>query len=528
MDQALDQLLEQLRRIWSRRFWGLVTAWLVGAVGLAAAFLLPARYEATAKVFVDSESVLKPLMAGLAVQPNTDQEIAVLSRTLTSRPNMEKLVRAAHLDYEVKTEADREVLMERTAKSIKVGDWKENTLSVAYRDTDPVRAKRVVDYLLALFEEVTVTSKRSDTDRAQQFLSAQITSYEKLLSEAERRLKEFKLQNMEDLASTQDAVGNMIVLESEVEKVRTDLRAAEQRRDALQRQLDGEQAVFPLAADESGGSPDADAEISSRADAMRRNLDDLLRKYTDEHPSVISTRRVLADLERQRQAAMAARERELAAEVREREIVGRPPGVVPRVQQNPVYQQLKLAIAEADGNVAALRARLGELERRYQRTKSSAKLKPELEEQLAQLNREYQIQKTSFEQLVSRRESAKMTGELDESAGVRFRVVDPARVPVKPVGPTRLALVCWAMLASLAAGVAGSYMASQLFPTIATAKELQVVTGMAVVGSITFWPTPDVTRARRHRSYLFFAGATSLCAVFCLALVAIITSVHPI
>ena len=111
------------------------------------------------------------------VQPNIDQEVVVLTKTLTSRPNMEKLLRKANLDQEVGTEHDRELLIERVAKAVQVGAWKENTLSISYRDTDPARAKRVVDVLLSLLEEAAVSSKRRDTERAQQFLSVQIAAY---------------------------------------------------------------------------------------------------------------------------------------------------------------------------------------------------------------------------------------------------------------------------------------------------------------------------------------------------------------
>ena len=185
----------------------------------------------------------------------------------------------------------------------------------------------------------------------------------------------------------------------------------------------------------TGSAPPASdplADLDARADALRRNLDELLRKYTDEHPDVVGTRRILADLEKQREAMLEESEAWWT----------RAPLAAPRAG-SPTWStsSSKWRSRRRKANVAALGARLSELESRYNRMRAAAKLRPEFEEELAQLNRDYQIQKTNFEQLVQRREQAKMTGQLDESGGVDFRVIDPPRVSSKPVAPNRLLLI---------------------------------------------------------------------------------------
>jgi uncharacterized protein involved in exopolysaccharide biosynthesis len=178
------------------------------------------------------------------------------------------------------------------------------------------------------------------------------------------------------------------------------------------------------------------------------------------------------------------------------------------------YQQLKVTLAEAEGNVAELRTRLAGLENRYNRARSSAKLKPELEEQLAQLNREYQVQKANFEQLVARRESAKLTGQLDESAAVDFRVVDPPRVSPGPVAPDRLKLILVVLVLSCAAGIGTSYAASQMFPTLSSVRDLYAVAQRPVLGAIALQVTPGAQRERRRARFLFAGAVTGLGALF--------------
>jgi polysaccharide chain length determinant protein (PEP-CTERM system associated) len=316
MDQLLEEIVDQLHGIWLRRFWGLAVAWVVGIAGLAVAFVVPLQYEAAARVFVDTDSVLKPLMAGLAVQPNVDQQVAMLASTLLSRPNVEKLVQVADLDPDGKTGKDQNALIQRVTRAVQLtGSTKDNLFSLSYRDTDPTRAKRTVESLLSMFVESGLSNKRRDTDNARAFLDAQIKQYEAVLDESERRLKDFKLQNLDHLAAAQDQVGNMLAVDREIEKARSELRAAEQRRDALRKQLDSERPMFrrePWMADRTPGQShvtDPISDIDSRADVLRRNLDELLRKFTDDHPDVVGTRRILADLEKQREVLVEAKRR---------------------------------------------------------------------------------------------------------------------------------------------------------------------------------------------------------------------------
>ena len=93
-----QHVADALRGMWQGRWAGLVVAWLAAIAGGVFVHLVPDRYEATARVYVDTQSLLKPLLQGLTVQPNVDQEVTMLSRTLISRPNLEKLVRMTDLD----------------------------------------------------------------------------------------------------------------------------------------------------------------------------------------------------------------------------------------------------------------------------------------------------------------------------------------------------------------------------------------------------------------------------------------------
>src|ERR1700730_16407063 len=120
MKELLQRTLDHLRGMWHRRWIGLAAAWVAAIVAVAIVYRIPEKYEASARVYVDTETLLKPLLAGLAIQPNLDQQVALISRTLISRPNVEKLVRMADLDLQTNRNADRDNLIDEVLNAIRL------------------------------------------------------------------------------------------------------------------------------------------------------------------------------------------------------------------------------------------------------------------------------------------------------------------------------------------------------------------------------------------------------------------------
>jgi polysaccharide chain length determinant protein (PEP-CTERM system associated) len=308
MDELLTQLIAHLRGIWRRRWVGIAVAWLVGLVAAAVVLRMPDMYEASARVHVDTQSVLRPLLSGLAVQPNLDQQVAMVSRTLISRPNVERLIRMTDMDLKVTSPAEKEDMIESLQRTLKItGVARDNLYSISYRDSGPDQAKRVVQSLLSIFVESSLGNTRKDTDTARRFIEEQIRQYEKRLEEAESRLKDFRLKNMSLMgADGRDYFARMATLSESLSNAKLELRAAEQSRDALKRELAGEEPVF--LPETPAGTPGAPtSELDARIESQKKALDDLLRRYTDQHPDVASTRRLIQALEDERKQELAAR-----------------------------------------------------------------------------------------------------------------------------------------------------------------------------------------------------------------------------
>jgi polysaccharide chain length determinant protein (PEP-CTERM system associated) len=501
MDELIRQALDIARGVWHRRWLGVAVAWLVGIVAAVMVLRIPDRYEASARVYVDTQSVLKPLMSGLAVQPNVDQQIAILSRTLVSRPNVERLIRMTDMDLAVNTPRERDGLIEHVTRGVKIAAvGREDLFILSYQDPQPDRALKVVQSLLSIFVESTLGGKRQDTDQARRFIVEQIKVYEKRLEEAENRVKQFKLKYMGLVGGGgQDYFARMTALGEQLEKARLELRAAEQSRDALKRELSGEEPVFlPEAGGGASPSPTGIVpELDARIDALKKSLDDLLRRYTDQHPDVIQTKRQIGELEEERRAEIASRQKAQKA------AGGRGPGS--SMDRNPVYQQLRVALAESEAAVAALRARVGSFEAEHQRLRGAAQMLPQVEAEYTQLNRDYEVQKRNYEGLVSRRESAALSSEMEAAGTSEIRVIDPPRASTNPVAPNRLALLPMALLAALGAGVAASFLWSQIQPTFHEGRTLRTIAGRPLLGSVSMLPDKKLIASRR-RGHVAFGG----------------------
>lgn len=503
MDELISQMSTATKGLWQHRWLGLWVAWVTAAIGAGVVLWVPDKYEATARIFVDTQSILKPLMSGLAVQPNVDQQVVMLSRTLISRPNIEKLIRMADLDLKTQSKEAQDVLIDSLMKTLEVKtSGRDNLYLLAYRDSSPEKAKRVIQSLVSIFIESSQGDTRKDANTARKFIDEQIKANVTKLEEAEARLKDFKVRNMElqnpeggDMVAKVGAVG------AQLSQAQLELREAENARDAAKQQLQVEKTQ---ASDITANSLLQESamsvltpEVDARIEAQRRNLDMLLQRFTEEHPDVISARRLIKELEVFKRRQMQ--------ELRKTALAN--PGAV--VSNNSLaYQELSRVLATSEVQVAALRARVAEYETRLRRARELMKTAPQIEAELAQLNRDYEINKKNYNDLVTRRESAALSGDLESTTGMAdFRLIDPPRASPKPVAPNRLLLMPVALLVALAAGLVSAFMASQLRPVFFDGRSLAQSLGLPLLGAVTLVLGAGAV-AREKTDFKKFIGAT--------------------
>ena len=491
MEELLSQLLSFVKGIWKYRWYAMAIAWTVLIISLVRIYTLPNTYQSAARVYVDTQSILKPLLSGMTTIPNVDQQVSIMSRTLLSRPNVERVIRMVDLDLKTDSAKDHEKLVDELTAQIKVvGTGNNDIYSISYANKDPVVVKNVVQSLLTIFVEGSYGDKKLDSVKAVRFIDEQIKDYEQRLVAAENNLKEFKLKNSE-LLSRQggDYSGKLDETSEALNKARLELNEAEQARNSIRKQISGEETPIPGA---SGAVAFVNPEIDGRIESLNKNLDALRLQFTEQHPDIVAAKRLIVQLE-QRKAEEAKIPKQTSGEV------GR--------KYSPMLQQLKVAQSDSEARVASLRARVDEYSNRITRLRASSKVGPEIESQLSQLNRDYQINKTNYEKLVASREAAKLSGNLSSTTEMmNFRIIDPPVLPTIPIGPNRPLLTSLAFLGSLVAGLAAALLMSQIRPTFMSQASLREITGLPVLGSVSMNWT-DVEISRQRKSMLAFGLA---------------------
>jgi polysaccharide chain length determinant protein (PEP-CTERM system associated) len=520
MHEIVVRILDDLRGSWRFRWLALAVAWGICVAGWIGVFLIPNVYESNARVYVDTQSLLGPLLEGLAVKPNVDSELAVVRQALLSRPRLEKVARDTDLDILAKTPAETAALIldlqkrlvistdARTANSNSDGVYR-----ITFTDTSREKSFQVVQTLLNSFVEDTLTGKREGQEEAQRFLSDQIAAHEKRLQDAESRLAEFKKRN---IGRMPDDRGDYFVRLQhemvELEKARQAVMLAEARRTEIERQLSGEEP-FLFGFDDSSStrqqSNKGTGDVAARIKELEAREQQLLLTYTEKHPEVIALEDSLANLRKQQ-------EEELERVRQGQRATG---SLSQSLKSNPVYQGIRVDLNRTEIQLAELRKDLAQRQSRVSELQRVVNEVPEVEAELSRLNRDYDVTRTQYQELVKRLETAKLTEDAAKTGVVTFQVIDPPAAAFDPVAPNRIVLLIGVLLAGLGAGGGVAYLMNLLRPVFHNTRMLGEVLGLPVLGAISrAWAERDVMRRRLELAAVSSVGVLLVAAFVGVAL----------
>ena len=475
MQDILDQVHQYVDAVWRRRWIAFATAVGLSAAGWAVVATMPNTYEAQAKIFVDTASILTPLLHGVAVENDVEYQLAVMRETLLSRPNLEEVARQTDLDLTATTPTDFEKVVNSLSERINVASTKTNIFTIAYRDQEQERAYEVVQSLMTMFVQNNLGRSREDMEAARDFLGQQIADYEDKLDTAERTLAVFKQENMHLLPGQSGLQNKLAEAQAELVRRQSALSDAITRQQLLEQELANTPETLTQQTGAFGSGPPTGVE--ARVMELRGHLEALRSRYTAKHPDVQAAERQMTALLRELEAQDAANAGPPASDA------AMPSGIQ---TPNPTYGELRIRLVDQRATVETLRRQINAAAGDVAQIESRLKRVPEVEAQLQKLSRDYEVMRSKYEALLTRRESAQISSDRDQQSDrVQFRIIEPPQIPTIAAGPPRNLFMSAVLALALGAGVGVTVLLGLFRTTYATTGHLRRDFDLPVIGVVT-------------------------------------------
>ncbi len=504
MHQQLSFILTELRSAWRFRWAAMGAAWVLCALGWAVVSAMPDIYEARARFYVDSTSQLRRILGTQIIQPDVASQLNFVRETMLGRAQLEHVARETGLSMDARTQSDLDRIVEKLRSDIQLSigagqQGRDFVYTIRYESPNRTQALDVVQTVLNAFVEFALGTRQQDSETARRFIEEQVREYEERLAITEQRLADFKREHADVLPGREGGYFQRLQTETTaLEDAQAALALAESRRQRMQEQLRGER---PLSAVNESGQP-VPGSLEARIRDHERSLEDLLLRYTGRHPDVVALRESLERLREQLEE-----EQRIALEAERA-------GGSFSAAGNPVYEALQISLNEVEVEIASLSVDVQRRRARVEQLRSLMAEVPEVEAQLARLDRDYDVVNAQYQALLRSLETERLTREASESEQVEFRIIDPPVSPTVPVAPPRVLMLAAVFFAGLGGGGGLAFLLAQLRPVFSNPVALREATGLPVLGAVSSaWK--DRSKARRRVALVTYTfSGLALFAVF--------------
>jgi polysaccharide chain length determinant protein (PEP-CTERM system associated) len=467
MDNTHFSPFDYLSVIRRRRWWWITPIALSIVTGWLLVRYLPREYKSSTTLGVTAPLVSPSIVSQVTSSDNFDRMRAI-QQQLVSTPILSRVAREEQLP---------DVAALRNAIEIKVPEPVTNTnevrrldtFLVSYSDSDPARAQRVANRLGRVFVDENSKVRTERAEDTTMFINTQLASSQSRINDLEMRLRKAKESYMGQLPEQTGANLQTIAgLRAQIVSDETAIRGERDRLTLIDRQID---AIDKNTIDEPpSGRGDAIASPELRVISLERELATARTIYKDAHPEVQRIQEELAYAKKEAQAAQQ-----------------QPPADrLARLQRNPSYLSL---VSEREIG----RSRIKDLERdqadaqgQIARYQSRVEAAPMVEQQLTNIQREYDLERQQYTDLSSRQRAAVIAASVERNrSGERFEVIDSASYPTAPVKPLPLRLWLGSLLGGLVVGAGLTLLREYFDSSVYDERELRDALELPILGSIT-------------------------------------------
>lgn len=455
------------------RVWVVLIFIMAAFIPLVVGYFWPNTYTTDAVLYADETNIIEPLLKGRASVTGVDRAKQA-QEALYTRRVLEKAAEEAGMVDAQSPEDQKAAAVRRLRDGVTVQTEGANNFRVLYSANSPDKAFTVLNSVINVFIQDTARRKREESVGAFNFIDAQVESYRNQLERAEEKLKEFRAQNTD---GTESQVSSRISkLRNDIEMLKLEIQESESRIASLKEQL-GEESQYQVSRGEV-------ERLRERRRELRQELDQMLRRYQDSYPDVVSLRQQIQDVDEE------IAQIEFSGEAYSGD----------QTTENPLYEDLRKQLSEAEVSLRAQKRRMGSLqellEQEYERAERVAANQAELSE----LTRDLEVTRNVYNEMLQRKESARLSMTLDvEGQGVNYRIQDPPTFPLEPSGLRYVHFAAAGPFLGLLAPLGLLFVYVFIDPHFRSARAMQqqLPEGVELIGVIPHYHTPLTTRLLR-------------------------------
>lgn len=445
-----------------RRFFAVSFVFIV-VLGLMLGAFWPKDYTASATIVFDEKNIIQPLMLGAAVPTEIADNAKIAREVIFSRKVMNQVLAEGGWLADNPSPEQREDIITHIKKQTKVSSVGTSLVKVEYQDSDPERAYRVTKKYADLFVAENLGTKVRESESAFHFIDAQVKEYQTKLAAAEGRIRQFRAAGLESPSSREGRRTESLPVR--VEQTRMELQEAETRRQSLEKQLSQEM--------ESALVYSREREYRDRLTAAQTQLSALRLQYRDTYPDIVRLKSEIQELQ-QLIAAERKRHPEQAA--------------MSEASSSFHNQQIKTELGQTKTRIDTLSARLATLQRQ---AAESDEVRRQGGTTLAELMRNYEVTQATLDDLLKRRENARVSMSLDrDKQGLSLRVTDEPAVPLTPSGPTFGYFAAGGLLLGLLLPLVLIYGKNQMDGRLRSGSTIVAKLNVPVVAAVPHLATP--------------------------------------
>lgn len=513
LHEVYQQVKSVVYGIWRKKWYMMATTWLICLVGWGAVSTMPYRYESSAQIFVNTETILPTIVQGFGINIDVTRRIEAVRAQLVTRPNLEKIIRRSeYLERLAQNDAALNQLVSDMQADIRVVPLQGSMYRIQYENGDgrlsdrqrAEVARNVVNNLLSLFLEGGTEGGDGSTENAAEFLDQQIKDYEERLSAAEQLHAQFRQENIEYIGGEGSFLSRRDEAKEELRQTRSKLGELRVALDTLQEQIQNVPATIREARSSRTRGAVSEDPLQERINEQEKKLDQLRNLgFTDRHPDVVNVTRQLDQLKKNQ----AEEQEAIAAELSQSAEAGKTSNFTTETP-NRLYEQLMFNIIDTRTQIKTFEQREVEQNKLVGELEEKAKRVPEIQARESQLQRDFGQLRSFYNDLLDRKQDLDLQTDVENADGaVSLRVVEQPNLPTRPSGPNRLLFMSGMLVFALISGVGFALVLSVLRPVVLTVEYLRAQFDLNVLGNVSRSLSEEETR-QRSIELMMFAGAT--------------------